>query len=92
MKDLNLICDVCRSEPAVGVAASPLAPMSQAYGRECLRQEAEPLWLVHATIDLCGGPEHINEWVKEIRSYKDGRYIEWDEIIACYVPDPEVML
>ena len=88
----ELQCAVCDNEPAVGVASSPLAPYSVAYGRRCLDENAEPLWLVHATIELVGGPEHVAEWVKtSVRSYNpvSGRYLDWAAILSCYVPPPD---
>lgn len=88
----ELRCSICGNEPAVGVAASPLAAYSQAYGRRCLDEGAEPLWLIHATLDMIGGPECAAEWVKRVRSYNQvsGQYIGWDAIVSCYVPDPDV--
>lgn len=51
----ELICEVCNNEPAVGVAASPLGPVSMAYGRECLRAGVEAKSIVFATM-YCVGP------------------------------------
>lgn len=82
-------CEVCQAEPSVGVASTPLAAMSVAYGRRCLQENAQPLWIVHFTLDSIGGPAHAAEWVKHVRSYKDGGYIDWDAIVACYVPGPD---
>jgi predicted Zn-ribbon and HTH transcriptional regulator len=37
-------------------------------------------------IECCGGPDQVADWVKNVSSFKDGRYIGWDEIVACYEP------
>lgn len=74
-------CEVCRMERAVGVASSPLGPVSLAYGRECLNRRAEPYWLIAALVD-----EHGSEGIREdiratVCSYVDGRYLSWDQTV-----------
>jgi hypothetical protein len=83
-------CQVCQNEPGVGVCASTLGPISLAWGAACLSAHAEPLNLIHATFDLIGGPEHAAPWFKSVRSYKDGVYIGWDEIVSSYVPSKDL--
>jgi hypothetical protein len=77
------LCQVCSQREAAGVAAMPGVPMSVAYCRPCLNENAHPLWAIHAVIEMNGGVEHVAEWVKDFRSYRDGRYIGWDEIVGC---------
>lgn len=81
-------CDVC-GKPAKGVASSVLGAFSLAYCQRCLEEHAEPLDWFHATLDCIGGPERAAEWVKDLRSYKDGQYIDWPDIIAAYTPSPD---
>ncbi len=79
------VCEVCdRKVELAGVAASAIAPLSQAICRECVREHAEPLWLIFAMFDEAGGAEHIADWAKRLRSFADGRYIDWDEIVTRY--------
>ncbi len=81
-------CEVCNKEPAVGIASSGLGPCSCAFGAECLKQGAESLGIVLATLSCIAPADQIEKavapWVKEVKSYKDGRYIGWAEIVEVY--------
>ena len=81
-------CNVCNVEPSVGVASLPFAAMSVAFCAHCLAEDAYPLFAIHATLDGIGGPENAAPWFTLVRSYHEGRYIGWDEILACYIPTP----
>lgn len=70
-------CNVCNENEAVGVASSWLGPMSNAYCAECLRQQAEPLWMFEYTWEEIG--DEVADWVKILRTYTNGEYITWDE-------------
>ena len=61
----KLICDVCEKNEALGVAASPLGPISFAYCSECLKQKVEPWPIVVATVWGCGGYDKLAVWAKE---------------------------
>ena len=50
-----LECDVCKQEPAVGVASCMLAqPISIAYGKNCLDRGIEARFIVISTIYCIG--------------------------------------
>lgn len=74
-------CDVCGKDNAVGAASLPFAPMSVCFCVECLRARAFPLWSIHTAIELAEGPDGCADWFKELKSYHDGEYIGWDEIL-----------
>jgi len=59
-------CNVCDKEPAVGVASSTLGPMSFAYGRECLKANAEPYGPLVTMVAMCGGRANLADWVPPI--------------------------
>jgi hypothetical protein len=82
----NGTCDVCGRERRIGVASLPFAAMSVAFCHECLREGAYPLWALHACAEICGGYAQTNEWFQSLRSWKDGRYIDGPEVMACYAP------
>lgn len=42
------------------------------------------MWAIHALIESVGGLDRLAEWVKDFRSFHEGRYIEWDEIVRIY--------
>lgn len=72
-------CDTCGSEDDfAGVCSLPFAPMSVCYCHRCLNENAHPLWAMQAAIDMCEGD--VAEWFKALRSYKDGHYIDYEEI------------
>lgn len=81
------VCNCCGNEPSVGVASSGLAAMSIAWGRECLRQGAEPLWIVYMLVDMNGGLDGCNDMFKELMTYKDGQYLNVADACRDYVPD-----
>jgi hypothetical protein len=58
----ELICDVCRERPSVGVAAVPGVPMSCAYCKECLQANAHPLYVVIGNTALVGGYDQAADW------------------------------
>src|SRR6266446_6940323 len=82
--ELELICEVCEKNKAIGVANCTLAqPCSHAYCRECLREHADPIWCFLAVLDVVG-PEHVALWVKSINSYKDGVYINFEAVLKIH--------
>lgn len=77
----DLSCEVCKTEPAVGVASCLAAqPMSIAYGRNCLNYTAEAIWIIGATVECCGGPENIAEWFWNLRTFRDGVYLSSEQL------------
>jgi hypothetical protein len=59
-------CDVCRDEPAVGVACVPGMPVSVAYGRKCLEANAHPYGLMVANTALIGKYADTAPWWQEM--------------------------
>jgi hypothetical protein len=55
-------CEVCRDEPAAGVAAAPGVPISVAYGRGCLDANAHPWWVIVGNTAAIGGLDHAAPW------------------------------
>jgi hypothetical protein len=76
----DLMCEVCNKNKAIGVANCSLAqPCSHAYCRKCLINNADPLWCYCAVLS-CVGMDHLASWVQNINSYKDGKYIGFEEV------------
>lgn len=59
-------CDVCKKEPAVGVACVPGMPVSVAYGRACLDANAHPYGLLVVNTALVGDYAKSAEWWQEM--------------------------
>ncbi len=79
-------CDVCSREAEVGVASLPFAPMSVAFCHECLKQDAYPLWALHAGADMNEGYDNCADWFKNLCSYWNGAYIDGDMVRKLYTP------
>lgn len=73
---MRLTCDVC-SKSAVGVASSYLGAISYAYCDECLLRYAEPVTAFEITYEVTSGD--VADWVKELTTYVNGKYLTWDE-------------
>lgn len=76
----ELICNVCKTNKAIGVVAVPGVPMSVAYCRECLEANSHPMYILIANTTCAGGLEHtIEEWKQMVMdSLKcQGKTLEW---------------
>lgn len=76
------MCDICGSSAMVGVAASVIGPMSQAYCSECLANSAEPEWAFEYTYEITDNGAEVAPWVSQLSTWKDGKYLTWDEWLA----------
>jgi hypothetical protein len=74
-----MICDVCNAHEAIAVASSGLGPMSNAYCVWCAHKMAEPYWMFEFTYEQCG--DQVAEHVKILYTYKDFKYISWDDFV-----------
>lgn len=78
----ELDCDVCRKEPALGVAAVPGVPVSVAYGKECLQANAHPYWIIVANSAAAGNGTlegMADWWLQMCRDTCTHLNIEWDK-------------
>lgn len=76
-------CEVCGNRGVAGVASSCLAPYSAAYCGTCLENNADCYWLlIHVYYDVGHRGEGIADWVKELKTYRDGHYITWAQFDA----------
>lgn len=73
----DLICEVCKLEVAIGVAASPIGPMSIAYCRTCLHVGAQPLWTLE-TMDDC---DQRPRFYRFLVFYK-GNYFPYGDVVV----------
>lgn len=69
----------------VGVASVPGAPMSAAYGANCLANRAVPFWIADFNVGNCMPPtdldwKHVADWFREQRVYVDGTYVRIDAL------------
>ena len=82
-------CDVCRQIPAE-VCDSALGQKPYARCETCLEKGAESIGAICLRIFLEGGPANAEKngrgdwWPYGVKSYDDGRYIGWPEILAIY--------
>ena len=72
------MCDVCRNrEKTTIVVSSALGPVSWAYCSDCYFNHAEPEVAFTFTYESCG--TEVAEWVKDLTTYVDGKYLTWNE-------------
>lgn len=90
--DKDRPCEVCGyTEFIAGVAASPLGPCSFNYCGICIRMGAEPKGWIAATVDCCGGIEHVRSellltyYDNETDSYRDFRT---GEVVPIMTKEP----
>jgi hypothetical protein len=73
-------CDVCGSkEDIVGVASSSLGAISFCFCKKCIVQNAEPLMMFEFVLEEVG--REVAEHVRYARTFKDGKYITWDQFV-----------
>jgi hypothetical protein len=73
-------CDVCGTEEdIVGVASSGLGPISFCFCKKCIIQNAEPISMFEATLEIVG--KEVAEHVTLCRTFKDGKYISWNQFV-----------
>ena len=96
-KGLGLTCQVCDERPAIGVACSPLGPVSYAYCRECLGAGADNYGMVVTTTALCGGYEkhqmapHAREIVRATLAHLSVSGEQFDKDVAQAMEELEEM-
>jgi hypothetical protein len=82
-------CSVCGLAPGE-ICNSALGPTSYARCETCLEEGAESIGVICLRIFLQGGPANVEKtdrgdwWPYGVKSYADGRYIGWPEILAIY--------
>ncbi len=76
MKDKK--CDVCGVNEPIGVP-STLMPYSVAYCVECAKRDAQPLVVFETLIE---DADRADDWVNELETYTDGKYITFAEWAA----------
>lgn len=75
-----MTCDVCKRDRETHVASSTTGAISFAFCNECLQNNAEPEWtLEYLYSDVGHKGEGLADWVKQLKTYKDDKYINWDE-------------
>lgn len=68
------------------MASSTFGAVSLAYGKECLRRDADARWVLEGTFYTIGpNPDDYAPWVWEFSTFRDGSYISardyFDEVI-----------
>lgn len=79
----DMLCNCCQRGGVIGVASSSMGAISFAFCVPCLQQSAEPEVMFRYLYDeVSTEGEGIADWVKEMYTWKDGKYISWDEYVA----------
>lgn len=81
---LDLSCSIC-GKPALGVASSPFIPMSHAYCKTCLEENAEPHYDLDYLIEEMPNwkdmdiHQAFNEYVFTVKTFWNGSYISFED-------------
>lgn len=77
------VCDCCNRKADTQVVCSAVGPASFAYCPECLTNRTEPLGCFYYLYDdVSDQGEGLRDDVKLLTTYKDGKYMTWDEFVA----------
>ena len=68
-------CEVC-GMPAIGKAPSALGGLNVFLCLTCLAQGAEPEWVFELALEDTGV---CAEWASGRKTFRDGKYISWDD-------------
>ena len=72
-------CDVCGFEGETLVACSALGPVSFSYCAGCVHENAEPLFMLEATFEMCG--EHVAEHVRKVKTVTEAGPMTWGQFV-----------
>lgn len=75
------ICDCCGRTADAGVASSGLGPISFAWCKQCIEENAEPEFMLEYVWGEIG--EDVAGHVKQVKTWKDGAYIKWAEFVKA---------
>lgn len=87
-------CEVCGRDTDLPPSCSSLGAISFVTCQPCIQMAAEPLWMMHCQMDILAGdsPDRVDDlvadWVKDLTSWSEGVYIEWEDIKRLWTPDP----
>ncbi len=83
------ICEVCGRNPGK-ILSSGLGPVSYVRCETCIEEGAEAIGVICLRLFFTGGPARAAEssqgswWRQNARTYLEGRYADWAEIVAAY--------
>lgn len=80
MPEIDLVCNVCRKNKAIGVASVPGVPISVAYCMDCLEAGAHPIGIMIANTACLGGLDRAAGYWKYMvydSLYRIGKDLEW---------------
>ena len=73
-------CETCGKMAVLLVYALPGIPMSVGNCPECYNQDAYPYAIAEGNTNEClGGIDNAADWWKQMKTYKDGRYLTMEE-------------
>lgn len=79
--DEDVVCQVCFERPAVLVEHSKFGPFFFGRCEQCIKQDAEPKWVLDFVLSVCGGSGRFDPAVPLI-SFVEGKYIN-ARVEAC---------
>jgi len=80
MTMVDMLCDVCNKEPALGVASTSI-PYSCAFCRKCLEQGADPIMVFDLWYTQIGDPDN-HACPDDSKTFYEGKYVTYREWYA----------
>lgn len=77
---MNNLCEICGVNESIGVCSSTLGAFSFAICEECMNHDAEPFGMIMGA--LKDANYEVAEWVKQMTTFHEGKYIDFDAIVA----------
>lgn len=84
-------CDICGRERPCSIVASGCAPVTYCACDECCSHGAENLNVIMTKLVFAGGNSDEMEYCGPLRSFHEGRYIEWPEVLAHFDANKETV-
>jgi hypothetical protein len=84
-------CDICGRERPCSIVASGCAPVTYCACDECCSHGAENLNVIMTKLVFAGGNSDEMEYCGPLRSFHEGIYIEWPEVLAYFDANKETV-
>ena len=83
VKSLKSLCECCLKNEGANVISSSFGALGFSICMECLNNNAEPIRNFFLYFYIAESIE-VREEIRQMKAFKDGRYISFDEIVKAW--------